>query len=233
MSQQSETQQSSSLKRDHLLLFTKHPVPGFAKTRLISSQGPRGAAEISQRLTEHTVTTVRKLKLLHSTLCTYIYFANPGKVPPTATEVWLRPNDDEVLLPQVHGSLGDRLISAFSQAFDKGATKVVVIGTDTPNLTADILQAAYNALDSVDVVIGPALDGGYYLLGMKKMYPTLFKNIPWSTASVCADTVAAALELQLTVKKLQQLRDIDDLDDLLHLPTSEWYVSKAGTFGDP
>lgn len=223
----------SHLHGDDLIIFSKYPVPGFAKTRLIPSQGPEEAANLSRRLTEHTVNTVRKLEELHSSLRTVFHIASPVNVPLSATERWLRPNAREILLPQIQGSLGDRLISAFRRSFDDGVSRAVVIGTDAPKLTTDIMKKAFNALDESDIVIGPALDGGYYLLGMKQLYSPLFHNIHWSTPSVYTDTVAIAHELQLSVSKLSTLRDIDEPDDLIHLPVSEWNDAddNVGNFG--
>lgn len=225
---------TSSQTPHHLLIFTKHPVPGYAKTRLIPSQGPHGAAEISRLLTEHTITTARNLQQLHPSSRTFVHYAKPESVLSSATEAWLRPNPaHEKLMPQIDGNLGDRLISAFNYSFSNSASKVIVIGTDSPQITPHLLQRAFQLLDKVDVVIGPALDGGYYLIGMKQMYTALFQDIPWSTNTVLTDSVAKAFELQLSVDTLEPLRDIDEIDDLLHLPTSQWSDSKSGMFGDP
>lgn len=204
---------------NHILLFTKHPVPGYAKTRLIPSQGPQAAAEISRTLSEHALTTIRNYCLCSPNTAVRIHHANPPTVPSSATTNWLRPGTRETLVPQTTGSLGDRLISAFAQSFEMSASKVIVIGTDAPTVNADILDKAFEALDAFNVVIGPALDGGYYLLGMHTMYQELFENIPWSTSTVFRDTLVVAKQLDLTVEQLSPLRDVDDLDDLLYLPS--------------
>lgn len=224
----------------HLLIFTKHPHPGFAKTRLIPSQGAQAASHISQRLTEHTLTTVRQLQAARPGMHTLLHHANPPSIAPYRTETWLRPNARETLLAQTAGSLGDRLIAAFTRSFQPDTetatmpvTKVVVIGTDAPQVSTTILARAFAALDRADVVIGPCVDGGYYLLGMTKLHSTLFQNIPWSTCTVCADTVSAAHRLNLSVEKLEMLRDIDDLDDLLASPPLTDLHINAADFGTP
>lgn len=223
---------------DHLLIFTKHPAPGYAKSRLISSQGKVGAAEISRLLSEHTILTARLLQQKHPTVRTLIHHANPDHVPHCVTEQWLRPNLREELIPQISSStdLGDRLVSAMKRSFEYAypASKVIVIGTDCPDITAALLQHAFKLLDHTDIVIGPAHDGGYYLLGMKTFYPSFFQNIKWSTESVCSETIQKARDIGLSVKKLQTLHDIDELEDLLHIPSSESFEFESkGVFGDP
>lgn len=218
---------------NHILLFTKHPVPGYAKTRLIPSQGPQAAAEISRTLSEHALSTIRNYLRLRPSTALKIHHANPPHVPTSATSDWLRPAAGESLVAQAPGALGDRLISAFEQSFKARASKVVVIGTDTPSICVDILDKAFAALDGSDLVIGPAVDGGYYLLGMHSMHRQLFENIPWSTSTVFNDTLAVADLFHLTVHKLAPMRDVDDLDDLLYLPSvltsNEAQLYKYGT----
>lgn len=224
---------------NHLLVFSKHPVPGYAKTRLIPSQGPYGAAEISRLLTEHTLLTVRRAEQNDPSIRTIIHYSNPENVPESLTNRWLRPNEREELIPQntQTKNLGARLLSAFERSFNDPypASKVLVIGTDTPGVTAEIIAKAYNLLDQADVVIGPAFDGGYYLLGMKCLLPSLFQDIPWSTNSVFSETVTRAFAMQLTVERLPTLHDVDELEDLVHLPTYDTseFESKLGVFGRP
>lgn len=227
-----------SQQTDHLLIFIKHPVPGYSKTRLISSQGEYAAAEISRLLTEHTILTARSLQYTDPRVRVLIHHANPDHVPQSATAAWLRPNSREDLIAQItySNSLGDRLMNAVKHSFEQPypAQKVVVTGTDSPDITTHLLQQAFQKLDHADVVIGPAFDGGYYLLGMKMLLPALFQGIQWSTKSVCADTIQKASDLQLTVEKLQPLNDIDELEDLLHLPSSKKFEFESkGVFGKP
>jgi hypothetical protein len=103
---------------------------------------------------------------------------------------------------------------AFAAAFEAGATAVVIVGTDCPDLSTDHLTTAFQQLASHDVVVGPALDGGYYLLGMRILVPDFFVNKPWSTAAVLVATLADANRLSLRVAHLPALADIDTADDL-------------------
>lgn len=203
---------------DHIILLTKHPTSGFAKTRLIPSQGPHTAADISRILTEHTLVTVRAYHRTVHPIHTFIHHANPPHVFQTATAAWLKPLPHESLIPQSSGSLGDRLISAFDYSFSQHASNVVVVGTDSPDISPELLRQAFQALHQHDIVIGPAMDGGYYLLGMTRMHRHLFEDISWSTDTVYKDTIAKASAKQLSFFSLPTLRDIDDLDDLLHMP---------------
>lgn len=115
---------------------------------------------------------------------------------------------------QVDGLLGDRLISAFSESFKVGARKVIVVGSDIPEIDAQLLDAAFERLDRCDVVIGPALDGGYYLLGCHEFCPELFEDIDWSTERVLQQTIAAAGRQGKSVETLRPLRDVDLPEDV-------------------
>lgn len=214
---------------DHVLVFTKHPTPGFAKTRLIPSQGPRTASDISRILTEHTLVTIRKYHQTVSPVHAFIHYASPPQVPATVTAAWLKPLSHETLIPQTAGSLGDRLISAFEHSFSQQPSKAIVIGTDSPEISPSLLGQAFQALNKHDVVIGPALDGGYYLIGMTRMHRNLFENILWSTDTVYNDTVSKVTASNLSVFNLPTLRDIDDLDDLLEMPSLD--VNGVHEFG--
>jgi rSAM/selenodomain-associated transferase 1 len=111
-------------------------------------------------------------------------------------------------------SLGERMHQAFAEAFATGAARVVIIGTDCPGLTPELLQAAFEALHRHDMVVGPADDGGYYLLGLRELQPALFANKNWSTATVLPDTLADAARLGLGVAQLPVLHDVDSGSDL-------------------
>ena len=198
----------------HLLLFTKYPVPNFAKTRLIPSLGPQGAAEFSQQLTEHTLKTIHKFCSINTNVSTRVHYAAPAGTSSASISSWITPSDRLAILPQSSGDLGARLYSAFSKSFNDGARAVVVIGSDAPGLTADILSSSFEALTANDIVIGPAADGGYYLLGMRTIHTSLFENIPWSTSDVFTTTLKAAASQSLTVAELPVLRDVDTPEDL-------------------
>lgn len=122
-----------------------------------------------------------------------------------------------IFTPQCAGDLGERLSGAASSALSAGAAKVVLIGTDCPGISEDILAAAFASLEDDDLVLGPATDGGYYLLGLRQMAPQLFVGIPWSTDAVLRDTLDIARSLHLRVHLLPALPDIDRPEDLIQL----------------
>ncbi len=116
--------------------------------------------------------------------------------------------------PQPAGDLGEKMQAAFSHDFARPAAAAVIIGTDCPGLTTEHLREAFAALQTHDLVLGPAVDGGYYLLGMRHLHPSLFANKTWSTDTVRAETLADAARLGLRVHLLPALQDVDTIDDL-------------------
>jgi rSAM/selenodomain-associated transferase 1 len=115
---------------------------------------------------------------------------------------------------QTGDDLGARMASAFKQALDSGYRSVVVIGTDIPGINGPLLTTAMNSLRDHDVVLGPTVDGGYYLIGLRSPLPALFENIPWSTDQVYALTEQRIQALGLSLKILPKLRDLDTVEDL-------------------
>lgn len=185
-----------------LVLFAKFPVPGYAKTRLIPALGAEGAANVHRLLTERTVAT-----LLATGAPVEIRFAGAKE---SAFRAWL--GDAPALVEQVEGGLTERLVDAGR------ACPHIFFGADTPDLTEDIVRAAAQALASHDVVIGPAEDGGYYLIGMTRARPELMTDMPWSTADVFPETIRRCKALGLTVATLGMLSDCDTPDDLARWP---------------
>ncbi|UYZ64391.1 TIGR04282 family arsenosugar biosynthesis glycosyltransferase [Hymenobacter weizhouensis] len=201
-----------------LLIFARYPELGKVKTRLAAGVGEEEALRVYRWLLEHTRAVVGPLQEVRKT----VWLAEPG---PGAdrTDAWLGFEQ----WPQPAGDLGQKMQAAFTQAFADGAPAAVIIGTDCPGLTTDHLRAAFTALATHDLVLGPAADGGYYLLGMKQLWPNLFELKAWSTASVRADTLADARRLGLRVHQLPQLHDIDTADDL-----RRWQQAAPGTLPD-
>jgi len=193
---------------DHLVIFTRYPQPGHTKTRLIPELGPQGAAHLQRQMTEHTLRQVHVLQQRRSVKVT-LQFAG-GDRP--AMERWL--GQGWTYQPQREGDLGDRLIAAMEAAFQAGASRLVMIGIDCPGLSAELLEQAFATLDNSDGVLGPAADGGYYLIGMRSPYPALFENIAWSTDTVRAETLAIAHRLNLQFHLLPLLSDVDYPADL-------------------
>lgn len=209
-----------------LLVFTRRPTPGRAKTRLIPMLGAEGAAALQTRLNEHTLSMAARA-------------AAAGRID---WEVWLAEESDasapvgvplscegttfagagasvEAAPPrwrtQVGEGLGERLTRAVDTAFAEGARKVVVIGADCPDLDERRIAAAFEQLRRVDGVVGPALDGGYYLIGLRRPAPALFHDIPWGTSDVLDATLRAARRERLAMAQLPPLGDVDHPEDLL------------------
>lgn len=198
------------------MVFLKAPVPGKAKTRLGEMVGMRKAAAVYKRLSEGTMKTVGQLAMegAHPVL----WCDPPGQL--MRFRRWL--GDGYRYRCQPRGDLGERMALAFRDAFRKNADRVLVIGTDCPGLSPDILRRAFKLLDKRPVVIGPAMDGGYYLLGLRKMNPELFRDIPWSTERVLSATLSKTRHMGLQVACLPVLRDVDTEGDL------RWLTGKGG-----
>jgi len=192
-----------------LLLFMRYPEVGQVKTRLIPDLGVEAATNWYRQLAEHAVAHAKVLKNLRSVDIT-VWFTGGNEA---AFKAWL--GTDLTYQPQVQGDLGDRLSYAFQVAFNQGYQSVVAVGTDCPQLDTAIYEQGFQQLQIHDLVIGPANDGGYYLIGLKQATPTLFHEIAWSTSVVFQQTLKIAAELGLTCARLPDLIDIDTLDDLI------------------
>ena len=187
-----------------ILLFAKYPVPGQVKTRLIPALGADRAARLHRRLTEAALDTGRE-----SGLSVAVCAAG---APLHRFRAWL--GDGLRYERQSNGDLGRRLDHAFTAAFHRGSSTVIAIGADVPGLTPTILREAARALESTDVVLGPATDGGYTLIGVRQPQPALFRNIAWGTDQVLAQTRTALAASGLTCCELPELSDVDRPDDL-------------------
>jgi rSAM/selenodomain-associated transferase 1 len=190
---------------DHLLIFARHPVLGQGKTRLASTIGPAAALEVYNELLACTYAATNGVVATKT-----LWLAGEASADGTPFTHWAGYEQH----PQPSGDLGHRMHQAFSTAFAAGATAAVVIGTDCPELTSAHLAEAFRQLATHDVVVGPALDGGYYLLGMRKLVPEFFVNKLWSTPCVLAATLADANRLGLSVAHLPPLADVDTAEDL-------------------
>src|SRR5574341_184543 len=190
-----------------LLIFLKYPEPGKVKTRLAQYIGKEKAAHIYSVMAETIIYRVSKSREYK----TIAFFDPPGRK--SDIENWLSNNDCK-FLPQEGNYLGERMANAFSKAFALGADKVVIIGTDCIDISNDLISEAFSTLDITDVILGPAEDGGYYLLGLKKLIPEIFNNIDWSTNRVLNQTLKTLREKGLRFQLLQTLKDIDTANDL-------------------
>ena len=195
-------------RQARLILFTRYPEPGRTKTRLIPTLGAHGAAALQRRMSEAIVTRMAAFAADYP-VSPEIRYADGNQ---QAMEAWL--SSDIPCLAQGEGDLGDRLHRAFAQAFAQDAQSVVVIGADCPGLTPTLFAQAFAALESHDLVLGPAMDGGYYLLGLKHPAPALFSEIPWGGGEVLAATLKKAQALALATHMLEPLADVDRPEDL-------------------
>ena len=193
---------------DQLTIFTRYPEPGQTKTRLIDALGEKGAANLQKELTEQTIKNIDQLTKT-STIEPVICFEGGDLV---SMQNWL--GRERTYNPQGQGSLGEKLQKAFGDAFAAGAQRVVTIGCDCPDLNKEHIGRAFDALYMKDVVLGPATDGGYYLIGMKCPCDALFKDIPWGTDKVFEATALLAQQLGLSIEILEELRDVDRPADL-------------------
>lgn len=194
--------------RECLLIFTRYPEPGRTKTRLIPALGARAAADLHRRMTEQALTTARRFAARHSVALEVCYTGGD----PALMQQWL--GADLPLRAQSDGDLGARLREAFQGAFQQGGERVVIIGSDCPGITPEILAAAFAALHQRDLVLGPASDGGYYLIGLSRAIPPLFEGIRWGTDGVLRHTLQIAEDLDLRCGLLDPLDDVDRPEDL-------------------
>lgn len=191
-----------------LIIFTRYPEPGKTKTRLIPLLGEEGAATLQRHMTEQKLTEVNQLLSFYP-LSVEVHFAGGNE---QLMQDWLGSN--LVYRRQSEGDIGDRMASAFQLSFAAGMTAVVLIGTDCPQLNAPLMAEAFQLLRQHDLVLGPARDGGYYLIGLRGLIPELFTGISWSTAEVLQQTITIAKRLGLAVAKLPLLSDVDRPEDL-------------------
>jgi len=170
--------------------------------------GPEGAAELHRRMAEHTAAMAEKLTDI---LPVSLFVFHQGGSARLMTR-WL--GNRIAPVQQVSGDLGEKICAAFRLIFRMGFTRVVAVGTDIPGLDVSIMDRAFRLLEKTDVVIGPAMDGGYYLIGLSEEHPALFLDIPWGSGKVMEATRNAAWRNGLSITSLKPLRDIDRPEDL-------------------
>jgi len=201
----------SKQTQEQLIVFSRYPEPGTTKTRLAKALGEHGAAELQKKLTEYTMAQVRQL-LRASPVEVAVYFEGGSTA---AIQDWLGP--DFTYQKQARGDLGQRMQNAFAAAFKDQYKRIVIIGTDCPGLQACHLEQTFAALRQKDLVLGPAADGGYYLIGLSREEKSLFMEIPWGTEEVLAKTLKIAEQKHLSIDLLETLSDVDRPEDLRHL----------------
>jgi len=201
-----------SNSKNLLLIFTRNPELGKVKTRLAKGVGAKAALTIYKQLLEHTHKEVRSL----SATKRVGYSNRIGE-----KDLW----EDSLFekFVQEGDDLGTRMEAAFNKGFTEGFQKIIIIGSDLYDLKTSHLEEAFNALDSYDAVIGPALDGGYYLFGMTGLISNVFRNKNWGTATVLRDTRKDLKDYK--VRFLEPLNDIDHAEDLAIYPEFVPYLN--------
>ena len=184
----------------HLLIFVKNPMPGTVKTRIAYTVGNERAVAVYRHLLAYTQQITRMLPWKR--VVYYGDFIN-------TTDGW----SEYQKFQQTGADLGERMLNAFAEQFAAGARRVVIIGSDCLQIKPDHLKQAFRALDTVDVVLGPATDGGYYLLGMKQLHPFLFQDKLWSQPTLLTQTLNNLSQNNLSCTLLEELTDIDEWDD--------------------
>lgn len=187
-----------------LCIFARVPVLGAVKTRLAAELGDRAALDAHSRLVQDTLERLAAIDGMAAEL----WVDHPGN--PEAARWSVRYG--VALQTQTGADLGERMLGALRHCHGRGRWGLVV-GTDCPTIGPDYLRAALAALDAHDVVLGPAQDGGYGLIGARRPVPELFRDMPWGTSRVCAATVAAAAEAGLSVACLDEIWDVDRAAD--------------------
>ena len=188
------------MKKEVVLVFEKNAILGQVKTRLASGMGELRALEIYKHLVQLTYSALEEVPV---PVWTFFSDFIPESTHPIVENSFVQQGQD----------LGERMSNAFARTFESGRDKVVLIGTDCPTLQSQHLLQAFEALNHSDLVVGPATDGGYYLIGMKSSAAYLFEGIAWSTSQVLSQTLHVASQQGLIVTLLPELDDIDTQED--------------------
>jgi rSAM/selenodomain-associated transferase 1 len=213
-----ETNNSSEVyhlptSKNALIIFTRNPILGSCKTRLAQTVGDEDALAIYKILLEHTVKITKDLNLDK-----YVYYSNSV----AKNDVW---NEDIFRKKKQDGlDLGQRMSNAFLDLFALGYEKIIIIGSDMYDLSKTDLENAFSCLEKNEIVVGPASDGGYYLLGMKKLHPAVFENKNWGNNAVFEDTMADLAKKRIC--KLQERNDIDVYEDIVGLSIFQKFIEK-------
>ena len=190
-----------------LIIFAKLPRPGEVKTRLGKSIGMAQAAELYEEFARHTFGIGRTLMADG----VRVHVLHDPRASQSEMQAWI--GDAFDLRPQIGGDLGARMQHAFATVFANGGRKVVIVGTDVPELRVEHITNAFSLLSTNDVVLGRSHDGGYYLLGMRTLIPDVFKGVPWSTGDVYRTTTEKIRSLGLSLAELETVSDIDTEED--------------------
>lgn len=184
-----------------LIIFTRNPELGKVKTRLAKEVGDQSALEIYEFLLRHTVSVTRDLEFTLE-----VHYSEGIQ----HNDIW----DEGIYIKkqQIEGGMGEKMEEAFLSGFKNGYKNIIIIGSDLYDLTREELEGAFKALQTFEYVLGPAEDGGYYLLGMSTFNPEIFKNKAWGTDTVLRDTLIDLKNAQLQL--LEERNDVDVYEDI-------------------
>lgn len=201
------------MTKNLIITFTRNPELGKCKTRLAKTIGDEAALSVYTYLLQHTEQVIKQVDADKA-----VYYS----VKIRENDIW----DTSIFqkYQQVGNDLGERMQKAFENGFEKGYEKIVIVGSDLFHLHQKHINNAFNALEKNDVVIGPAQDGGYYLLGMKSIHPSVFKNKKWGTETVFNNTISNLKSS--TVSLLETLNDIDLYEDLEHIDALQTIIKQ-------
>lgn len=194
--------------RQRLIVFARYPVAGRVKTRLIPALGPEGATALHRRLVLRTLRTAEAWRAAADAELEIRFDGGNEE----AMRHWL--GNAWRYRPQGDGNLGERMARAFEESFLEGSTATILIGSDCPALKATSLATAFDSLGHYRATLGPANDGGYYLLGLTQPAPTLFRDIAWGTNTVFAESLQILERMEMPPFLLERLDDVDRPDDL-------------------
>jgi uncharacterized protein len=192
-----------AVNAEQLIVFVKAPRAGSVKTRLAKALGNNEACDAYKQLVAVVLRNVSGIK--HTELRFSPDDAR-NEIAPWLREHW-------TAAPQGDGDLGARLSRAFEEAFARGAERVVIIGSDCPEVKSADIRTAWRELKNFDVVVGPAIDGGYWLIGLRAPQPELFREIAWSSDQVLGQTLQHAKSIGLRIQLLRILSDVDTEED--------------------
>ncbi|GAA0872970.1 TIGR04282 family arsenosugar biosynthesis glycosyltransferase [Gangjinia marincola] len=201
-------------KKRLLLIFTRNPILGECKTRLAKKIGDEKALEVYTTLLDHTVAVTKPLEVTKK-----VYYSKDI----IKNDRW----DEDIFSKkkQQGANLGDRMKSAFKEGFEEGFKEIIIIGSDMHDLSTQDLSDAFGELANSNVVIGPAEDGGYYLLGMKSLYKQVFEDKDWGDSTVLKDTLYDLNSLDVAL--LSQKNDIDTYEDLQGIEEFSTFITKS------
>jgi rSAM/selenodomain-associated transferase 1 len=205
-----------------IIVFARLPVKGKVKTRLAKDVGTDFAASFYKVCADHTFNEILKLK--EKGIVPFLFCSDENEID--GVKNWS--NNKFKYYSQQGNDLGERMLNAFNMVFDAGYRKIILVGTDVPGITADLMNHALDYLENYDCVVGPSEDGGYYLIGLSTVLPNLFDGIAWSTDLVFGKTVEKLENEYKSYFLMEKLIDIDTKEDL-----DDWKNAYKSSISNP